>query len=149
MVNWSRLASLTPWQWRVLLGTPWALARTWVSLRTRGYGRTLAALQPARANELSADRQLALARETAYAVAVAVKYGPWRPLCLLRSLALAGFLGRQGIPCEVRIGVPRGKAVISPAGKLDFTAHAWVELAGAVLNDKPDVAGRFSPFDGA
>ena len=147
MVNWSRLASLSAWQWRVLLGAPWALSRTWISLRTRGYVKTLAALRPAQPSRLPAGRQLALARETAYALAVAVKYGPWRPRCLLRSLALGWFLGRKGIPFEVRIGVPGAKNVTSPAGKLDFTAHAWVEHAGIVLNDQQDIAGEFAPFD--
>jgi hypothetical protein len=130
-----------------MLGTPWALSRTWISLRTRGFGRTRAALRPVRPSGLSADQQLALARDTAYAVAVAVKYGPWQPLCLVRSLALAGFLRRKGISFEVRIGVPRGKSVISSEGKLDFTAHAWVEHAGVVLNDKENVANEFAPFD--
>jgi hypothetical protein len=143
----SRLIGLSWWQWRVLANTPWALLRTWSSLRLRGYGKTLAAMRPARPSELSADQQLGLARETAYAVAVAIKYGPWRPLCLLRSLVLGRFLGRKGIPFEVRIGVPGGKSVISANGNLDFTAHAWVEHAGVVLNDKQDIANEFAPFD--
>ena len=119
---------------------------TRMRLQTIGYRGTLAAAQTRRAGGLSANEQLRLARDTAYAVAVAVKYGPWRPLCLLRSLALGWFLGRRGIPFEVRIGVPGGKSLRMPEGALDFTAHAWVEHAGVILNDKEDVAREFHPF---
>jgi len=89
---------------------------------------------------------MSLAKDTAYALAVAVKYGPWRPLCLLRSLTLGWFLGRKGIPFEVKIGVPGGKVGTGQLGKPDFTAHAWVEHNGVVLNDKEDVASEYAAF---
>jgi hypothetical protein len=116
-------------------------ALTWYRLRRAGYRATLKRAQGRPASTLSASEQLELARDTAYAVAVAVKYGPWKPLCLLRSMTLAWFLGRHGIPFEVRIGLP-GDA----GGALDFTAHAWVEHAGVVLNDKEGVASEYRPF---
>ena len=144
--KWSRLTALSAWQWRVLLTAPFVLLLTRWRLRSGGYRRTLAAAQARSACALAADGQLRVARDTAYALAAAVKYGPWRPLCLLRSLALGWFLGRRGIPFEVRIGVPGGKPLLSPQGKLDFTAHAWVEHAGVVLNDKEDVASEYRPF---
>jgi len=131
----------------VLLSAPFVLLLTRNRLRSSGYRKTLAAAQPTAKSDLDTDAQLALARDTAYAFAVAVKYGPWRPLCLLRSLALGWYLGRRGIPFELRIGVPGGKSVISPTGSLDFTAHAWVECHGVVLNDKEDVAREYSAFD--
>lgn len=130
----------------MLLAAPVVLGLSLRRLRSSGYGRTLAAAQAAEPSSLSADEQLALARETDYALAVAVKYGPWRPRCLLRSLALGWFLGRRGIPFGLRIGVPGGKAVISPAGRLDLAAHAWVEVAGVVVNDSAEVAREFRPL---
>ena len=136
--KWQQLKGLGAWQWKVLLLTPFILLLTWVRLRSSGYGQTLRKAQPTSASQLSAEDQLALAKETAYAVAVAIKYGPWRPLCLLRSLTLGWFLGRKGIPYKVQIGVP--------GGKFDFSAHAWVEFEGVVLNDKDDVADEFVPF---
>lgn len=136
-----RLGSLSNWQWQVLLGTPFILLLTWLRLRRAGYRATLKRAQGRPASTLGPSERLALARDTAYAVAVAVKYGPWKPLCLLRSMTLAWFLGRRGIPFEVRIGVP-GDA----GGTLDFTAHAWVEHAGVVLNDKEDVGREYRPF---
>ena len=118
---------------------------TWIPKRSAV--RASAAARPARPSHLPAEEQLSVARDTAYALAVAVKYGPWRPLCLLRSLTLGWFLGRRGICFELRIGVPGGKPVSSPTGNPDFTAHAWVEYAGTVLNDKPDIASEFAAFD--
>jgi transglutaminase superfamily protein len=48
-------------------------------------------------------------------------------LCLQRSAAAACLLKRQGYPAEMVIGVQQ----------LPFVAHAWVELNGMVLGDKP------------
>ena len=80
-------------------------------------------------------------------MAAAVRYGPWRPRCLLRSLTLARYLGRRGIACEVRIGLPAEQGGAAPGADLDFSAHAWVEYDGVVLNDRDDVAALYAPFD--
>ena len=93
---------------------------------------------------MSVKQQLARAQETSYALSVAVKFGPWRPKCLLRSLALGWFLARQGIAFEIRIGVPAG---VVAAGPIDFSAHAWVEFDGVVINDREDIAGDYATFD--
>jgi hypothetical protein len=145
--RWSQLGALSAWQWRVLLTSPWVLLTTRMRLRRRGFRATLAGTRPATLSDLDEEARLAMARETAYAVAVAVKFGPWRPRCLLRSVALARFLGRKGIPCELRIGLPAGQSALTSGGKLDFTAHAWVECGGVVLNDHEDVAAEFTPFE--
>jgi hypothetical protein len=146
--NWAKLQRLSGWQWRVMLATPFVLLITRMRLRREGYVETLERTRPAGAREESPKRQLALARETAYAQAVAVKYGPWKPLCLLRSLTLAWFLGRKGIPFDVRIGLPEGRSFINAEGELDFSAHAWVECQGRVLNDKENIAEEFNAFSG-
>lgn len=66
----------------------------------------------------------------------AVRLLPWRPRCLERSL-LVWWLAGDG--AEIRFGVSReGRRF-----------HAWVERDGVVLNDVPDVATRYLPFDGA
>jgi hypothetical protein len=137
-----RLRSLNAWQWQVLLMTPFVLGLTWWRLRRSGYQSTLARTRPGDHSALPADAQLALSRETAYAVAGAVKYGPWQPKCLLRSLTLAWFLGRKSLPFEVKIGVPGTSAPSNPG----WEAHAWVEHAGAVLNDREDVGGEYRAF---
>ena len=145
--KFSKLAGLSAWQWWVILSSPLVLLATWARLRSGGYRRALAATQRAGISALPEGEQLARARDTAYALAVAVKFGPWWPKCLLRSLALGWYLGRQGIPFELRLGVPQGKTQVGAIDKPDFSAHAWVEHAGVVLNDKPDVASEFAPFD--
>jgi len=48
-------------------------------------------------------------------------------LCLQRSAAAACLLKRFGFPAEMVVGVQQ----------VPFLAHAWVELDGRVVNDKP------------
>jgi hypothetical protein len=59
--------------------------------------------------------------------------------CLRRSLTLWVLLRRGGREAVLRIGVPRD----DPRA----TMHAWVELDGMVIGDRPDVTERFLPFD--
>jgi hypothetical protein len=47
-------------------------------------------------------------------------------LCLQRSAVTACMLKRHGVPAQLVIGVQR----------MPFKAHAWVEVAGSVVNDK-------------
>ena len=55
-------------------------------------------------------------------------------LCLQRSAAAARLLKKYGFRAEMVIGVQQ----------LPFLAHAWVEVAGRVVNDKPYVAEIYS-----
>jgi len=55
-------------------------------------------------------------------------------LCLQRSAATARLLKKYGFPAEMVIGVQQ----------LPFLAHAWVEVAGRVVNDKPYMAEIYS-----
>ncbi|MGD0469210.1 MAG: lasso peptide biosynthesis B2 protein [Terriglobales bacterium] len=48
-------------------------------------------------------------------------------LCLQRSAATACLLKYHGVPAEMVIG----------ARQMPFKAHAWVEVGGRVVNDKP------------
>ncbi len=80
----------------------------------------------------------ALARSLARMVNAAARYGPYRAPCLERSLALWWLLRRRGIAADLRIGVRKA------AG--EFEAHAWVELEGAVINDRADIATLFAPL---
>jgi hypothetical protein len=48
-------------------------------------------------------------------------------LCLQRSAAVACLLKRSGVPAQMMIG----------AQQMPFKAHAWVEVADRVVNDKP------------
>jgi len=74
-------------------------------------------------------------------VSLAVRHGIYPANCLQRSLALWWLLHRQGIWSELQFGTRR------EAGR--FEAHAWIEIAGVILNDSDDVRLRYATFDRA
>jgi Transglutaminase-like superfamily len=58
-------------------------------------------------------------------------------LCLQRSAATACLLKRYGIPARMVIG----------AHQMPFRAHAWVEVDGRVVNDKPYISEIYGVLD--
>lgn len=59
--------------------------------------------------------------------------------CLTRSLLLRWLLRRFGTASDLRIGVRmEGRELL---------AHAWVEIDGIPLNDRPEVVARYAAFD--
>jgi hypothetical protein len=58
-------------------------------------------------------------------------------LCLQRSAATARLLKKHGVAAQLVIGAQR----------LPFKAHAWVEVNGQVVNDKPYVAEIYAVLD--
>jgi len=58
-------------------------------------------------------------------------------LCLQRSAATACLLREFAVPAQLVIG----------AQQMPFKAHAWVEVAGRVANDKPYTAGMYVVLD--
>jgi hypothetical protein len=58
-------------------------------------------------------------------------------LCLQRSAATACLLRRYGVPAQMMIG----------AQQRPFRAHAWVEVNGGVVNDKPYVREMYAVLD--
>lgn len=84
---------------------------------------------------------LTVARSFARAVERAARGLPFSTSCLDRSVALQRLLQRQELATDLRIGVRQ-----SPEG---FAAHAWLELAGTVINDAEDVHERYSAFSEA
>ncbi len=58
-------------------------------------------------------------------------------LCLQRSAATACLLRRYGAPAQMMIG----------AQQRPFRAHAWVEVNGRVVNDKPYVREMYAVLD--
>lgn len=71
------------------------------------------------------------------AVDLACMFYPKQVLCLQRSAATTMLMRRHGWKAEMVIG----------AQVLPFQAHAWVEVDGAVVNDKPYVAEIFQPME--
>ena len=72
-------------------------------------------------------------------VDVAARHLPWQPSCLPRSLVLWFLLRRQGVPAELRLGVQKRRQQLE--------AHAWVEVDHRVVNDAPDIAAEYPPFE--
>lgn len=60
-----------------------------------------------------------------------------RVLCLQRSAATAVLLRRYGWEAEMVIGVRL----------LPFQSHAWVEVEGRIVNDKPYIRDRFEVLE--
>jgi hypothetical protein len=58
-------------------------------------------------------------------------------LCLQRSGATACLLKQHGVPAQMIIG----------AQQIPFKAHAWVEVAGHVVNDKPYIPEIYAVLD--
>jgi hypothetical protein len=58
-------------------------------------------------------------------------------LCLQRSAATACLLKRYGVPAQMVIG----------AQQMPFKAHAWVEVRGRVVNDKPYTPEMYAVLD--
>jgi len=58
-------------------------------------------------------------------------------LCLQRSAATTCLLKRHGVPAQMVIG----------AQQLPFKAHAWVEVRGYVVNDKPYTPEMYAVLD--
>ena len=58
-------------------------------------------------------------------------------LCLQRSAATACLLKKNGVPAQMVIG----------AQQMPFKAHAWVEVDGVVVNDKPYTPEMYAVLD--
>jgi hypothetical protein len=133
---------LPPDERRAVLVMVWLVPALHVAVRVWDYRRTRAWLE---ANALRRSRHLRQpeGRMDAYRLATSrVTRYSWLPgNCLSRSLALLWALRRNGYAAELCLGV-------SLAGG-EFAAHAWVTLAGRVLNDTQDVASRYVPFSNA
>lgn len=62
----------------------------------------------------------------------------WKQVfCLQRSAATACLLKRHGVPAQLVMG----------AQQMPFRAHAWVEVNGRVVNDKPYLAEMYAVLD--
>ncbi len=122
------------------------LPLTTVALRLLGFRRwhaALARLAPLRSSPAIklAPSSAQYAQLTTRMVQAASREGLRRANCLEQSIALWWLLRRQGISSELRIGVCKTDDGVA--------AHAWVELAGAVLNDAQDVHQHYAAFDRA
>ena len=114
----------------------WALLAARGMVRNRPIG-SLAT--PTMGNPPADSARLPEARRLALAIVRAARFGVFRPQCLVRSVALSQMLADRRISgALVRVGVRRKNG--------EFSAHAWVELAGETLGDADDHVGSFVPM---
>jgi hypothetical protein len=79
----------------------------------------------------------ALVEQICSAVDMAAIWYPKQVLCLQRSAATACLLKAYGVRAQMVIG----------AQQMPFKAHAWVEVAGRVVNDKPYTPEMYAVLD--
>jgi Transglutaminase-like superfamily len=72
-----------------------------------------------------------------YAIDMACIWYWKEALCLQRSAATACLLKKYGVPAQMVIG----------AQQMPFKAHAWVEVASRVVNDKPYTPEMYAVID--
>ncbi len=137
--RFSKLSALT-WDERQLLAlAALLLPLTWLALKLRGLSHLHARLSALPASRSESSGDLAPDR-MGYLVNAAASHSLFPASCLTRSLLLAWLLQRRGVSSRLRIGVRKAGDALD--------AHAWVECEGRPVNDAPDVAERFTPFDG-
>jgi hypothetical protein len=130
------------WRDRLTLLEAYALLpASSLALWVLGYRRwhaLLARLAPRPPQPAAPELQVASAVRTARLVRAANRRSVRPAACLSRSLTLWWLLRRRGIESQLRLGVRKGGEGLE--------AHAWVELAGRVVNDAADVARQYAPF---
>ena len=137
-----KLAALSPREWVDLLHAQLALLAAQVLVWTRPTGRLVSHSGSAEAGGAVSEAtvepaEMERAQQLGLAVSRAGDYGVFRPLCLVRAVAVHRMLERHHIRgSRIRIGVRmrRGR----------FGAHAWVELAGRVVGDDIEHVGSFA-----
>lgn len=126
---------------RLLARVAFLLPMVDASLRVAGFQRTYAwldRLSPLEATgSVHSVEHVAKSEQT---ISLAGTGFPlYRPTCLPQSLVLWHLLRSGGAPATLNIGVRR-------TGH-EFTAHAWIEVDGQVINDSPDVGERYTRID--
>lgn len=116
------------------------VAQAWLGLmvfdasRFAGFARSSRWLRGRRAAAL---RSRATVDEVVWSVEEACVWYVKRAMCLQRSMVATWLLRRQGIAAEMVIG----------CRPLPFESHAWVEVDGHVVNDRPQYQRAFRVLD--
>jgi hypothetical protein len=142
--KWRRFRKRAPEDRKLILRAAVILPLTEIGLRLFGFRRWKELSEkfsmPARLPQsLPNDLQRETALRAARAVLSVELHGPTHPNCLERSMTLWWLLRRDGIEGELHIGARKSGSRLE--------AHAWVELAGQVLNDSAEIHTHYARFD--
>ena len=121
-----RIARLTAQAWLGLLGFDLA--------RVVGFARLCDRL---RRHPAANRRSRPPVEDVIWSVDEACVWYVKRAACLQRSVVAAWLLRRHGVAAEVVIG----------CRPLPFESHAWVEVDGQVVNDRPQYQRAFTVLD--
>jgi hypothetical protein len=110
----------------------WSLIRADVALLLGGVDGIRRLIKSGRQQDLSRVHRAA-PEEIVEAIDNACIFYPRRVMCLQRSAATVRILRTEGFEADLIIGVQL----------MPFESHAWVEVDGRVLNDKPYVRDMF------
>lgn len=112
----------------------WLLLAIGDCARRAGFKRTCERLQKLRPTN---RRSWARTEDVIWAVDEACVWYVKRAACLQRAVVATRLLRRHGVRAELVIG----------CRPLPFESHAWVEVAGLVVNDRPQYQRAFSVLD--
>lgn len=134
---------LSPVERKLFLRAFWMLPLIAWALRLLGFDRCRAILiRQASLHKMKSsetlERDLVQARLAAKMISIAAALGLCRARCLQQSLALWWMMQKEGISTDVFFGVWKDE--------FGLGAHAWVELAGVVLNESQDVRDKYVAF---
>lgn len=110
-----------------------------VSLQFISYRRLIAFLKRTSLNAKPGMDEEQVTVDIEHMVRLAARIRFTFATCLTRSMVLWWLLRRRGIQSDIRFGVRRDGG--------EILAHAWVESAGQVINDRPDIHQVFAAFD--
>jgi hypothetical protein len=145
--TWRRFLRLNLPERKIVLESAAVLFATWAGLRLFGFRRWKEISErPAHAKEQNARgtgeirADLQLAKKISRLEAAAERHLMFRVNCLERSMALLWLYRRRGIPATLRFGARKHGALIE--------AHAWIEVAGNVMDTSAGNLDDFVAFDG-
>lgn len=135
-----RYLALAPAERRLFVRAFIALGLTDLALRCFGFRRVAERAAQARpvGNRAVTLEELRRARRYARWIEAAARHHVIRAHCLQRSLVLHHWLQEEGLPSALHIGVRRADGALK--------AHAWVQVGGYVLNDRPVTVAAFTPL---
>ena len=116
------------------------VVRAWLGLigfdaaRLAGFARSSRWL---RRHPTASRRSWATTEDVVWSVDEACVWYVKRAMCLQRSMVATWLLRRHGIAAEMVIGYR----------PLPFESHAWVEVDGCVVNDRPQYQRAFRVLD--